>query len=321
VRVPVLTPRAFRRLTLANVVLLVVIIASGAAVRLTDSGLGCADWPNCNADNFISVDSGHSAIEQLNRIFSGLIGIPILATLVFAHRRQPRRRDLVTRAWLMLALFVGNAVLGGISVMVKLAWVSVMGHFLLAIALVGVALETHKRTGEPAGPRASVVASPVRAMGRAVYVLTIWVLVWGTLVTAAGPHGGDREARRLSWAIGDVARVHAVSVDILVGVLVVLMVVLVRTRAPRPVLVAASAALAAMVGQGIVGYVQYFNAIPEVLVGIHVVGAVAVFSTVQWFVLSMRTPVAEGAGAATASQDSKIRAARDPARTGAFARG
>jgi cytochrome c oxidase assembly protein subunit 15 len=264
---------------------------------LSDSGLGCADWPNCNADNFISVDTGHSAIEQLNRIFSGLIGIPLGVALVFAYRRQPRRRDLISRAWLMLALFLGNAVLGGISVMVKLAWVSVMGHFLLAIALVGVALDTYKRAGEPQGPRAPIVPRSTVVVARLVYVLTAWVLVAGTLLTAAGPHGGDREAERLDWAIGDVARVHAVSVDVLVALVLVFVVALVRHGAPRPVLLTASAALAVMTAQGVLGYVQYFNAIPELLVGFHVVGAVLVFGTVQWLQLTLREPVRPEVGA------------------------
>ena len=137
----------------------------------------------------------------------------------------------------MLVLYLGNAVLGGISVLVKLAWVSVMGHFLLAIALVAVALMIHKRAGEPDGPRAYVVTPRVRYLARVVYVLTIWVLVLGTLVTAAGPHGGDVEAKRLSWQITDLARVHAISVDVLVAARASLLVVLaVRDRAPRRVL-------------------------------------------------------------------------------------
>ncbi|MDZ4826873.1 MAG: COX15/CtaA family protein [Actinomycetota bacterium] len=290
-RIPVISPRAFRRLTLVNVVLLVVIIASGAAVRLTDSGLGCADWPNCNADNFVSLETSESAIEQLNRIFSGLIGVPLAAALFCAYRRRPRRTDLIVRAWLMLALFFANAVVGGVSVMVELAWFSVMGHFLLAIALVGVALDTYRRSGEPEGPREPVVSPAVRRLARAIYALTVWVLVAGTLVTAAGPHGGDIDAKRLEWQISDVARVHSVSVDALVILVLALVFLVVRERAPRPVLLTTSAALGAMTAQGILGYVQYFNAVPEVLVAIHVVGAVVVFGTVQWLQFVLTAPV------------------------------
>lgn len=290
-RVPVVTPRAFRRLALADVALLVAVVATGTAVRLTDSGLGCADWPNCNADDFVSVGSGHEAIEQLNRVFSGLIAVPIVAALVAAYRRVPRRRDLVALGWLMLALYLANAVLGGVAVLVELAWVSVMGHFLLAVALVGVGLVVCRHAWEDEGPYRPVVARPVVLLARGVFALTVWVLVAGTLVTAAGPHGGDPDARRLSWPITDVARVHAVSVDVLVGLVVVLVLALVRRGAPRPVARAASLALAAMVAQGTLGYVQYAQAIPELLVAFHVVGAVVVFGAVQWLQLTLRVPV------------------------------
>jgi cytochrome c oxidase assembly protein subunit 15 len=290
-RVPEVSPRAFRGLTLANLVLLAIVIVTGAAVRLTDSGLGCRDWPNCNADSFVSVGTKHEAIEQLNRLFSGAIVIPIALILIASYRFNPRRRDFVALSWLMLVLYFGNAVLGGISVLVKLAWVSVMGHFLLAMALVAVALTLHKRASEPDTRRVPVVSPLARWLARAVYVLTVWVLVWGTLVTAAGPHGGDLEAKRLSIPIPDLARIHAASVDTLVVLVLVLVVVLVRERAPRPVMTTVSLALVAMIAQGILGYVQYARGIPELLVGFHVAGAVTVFGAVQWLLLEMRAPV------------------------------
>jgi cytochrome c oxidase assembly protein subunit 15 len=118
----------------------------------------------------------------------------------------------------------------------------------------------------------------------------------GTLVTAAGPHGGDEEARRLGWPLGDVARIHAVSVDVLVASVVVLVVVLVRVHAPRRTLTTASFTLLAMTAQGVLGYVQYFNEIPAILVGFHVFGAVLVFVAVQELLFSMR---AAGASAVT----------------------
>ena len=126
----------------------------------------------------------------------------------------------------------------------------------------------------------------------AVYALTIWVLVMGTLVTAAGPHGGDADAKRLSISIRDLARVHAASVDTLIVLVLVLVVVLVREGAPRRVLSTVSVVLAAMVAQGILGYVQYARGIPELLVGIHVAGAVLVFGSVHWLALELRVPVA-----------------------------
>jgi cytochrome c oxidase assembly protein subunit 15 len=287
-RAPRLSPAAFRRLTLVNVVALMTIIVSGAIVRLTNSGLGCDDWPNCNATKLVDVSGSHAAIEQLNRIFSGAIGIPIGLALLGAYWRAPRRDDLVRLGWLLFALFWAEAVLGGISVLVKLAWVSVMGHFLLAIALVGVALTMYRRAGAtPARSTLPPVSRRVLRLADAVYALTMWVLVAGTLVTAAGPHGGDEHARRLGWSLPQLARIHAVSVDVLVAVVVVLVVVLVRTRAPRSAVVAGWCTLAAMTAQGVLGYVQYFRQIPPLLVGFHVFGAVVVFVCVQqvWFEL------------------------------------
>ena len=286
-RGPYLSSAALRRLTLVNVVLLAAIIVSGAVVRLTNSGLGCADWPTCSSTKVVDVSSHHAAIEQLNRIFSGAIGIPIALALLGAYRLRPRRDDLVRLAWVLFGLFWAEAVLGGISVKVQLAWVSVTGHFLLAITLIAVALVMHHRAGAAPGARRSSVSGETLLLTRAIYALTIWVVVVGTLVTAAGPHGGDVKARRLGWPLGDVARVHGVSVDVLVALTLALVYVLARTRAPRRVLNVASLTVAVMAAQGVLGYVQYFNRIPALLVGFHVFGAVCVFTCVQQLVLEL----------------------------------
>ena len=287
-RGPYLTSTAFRRLALVNVVLLAAIVVSGAVVRLTNSGLGCADWPNCSATKLVDVSGHHAAIEQLNRIFSGAIGVPIALALIGAYRLRPRRDDLVRLAWILFGLFWAEAVLGGISVKVRLAWVSVTGHFLLAIALIAVALLMHHRAGAAPGPRRDAVPRDTMNLARAVYVLTIWVLVAGTLVTAAGPHGGDAQARRLGWPLGDVARIHGISVDVLIVVTLILVVALMRAPAPRRALNVASVTIVVMAAQGVLGYVQYFNRIPPLLVGFHVFGAVGVFICVQQLLLELR---------------------------------
>jgi cytochrome c oxidase assembly protein subunit 15 len=289
-RVPRLSSGGFRRLTTVNLVLLVAIIVSGAVVRLTNSGLGCRDWPNCSADQFVNVSTHHAAIEQLNRLFSGAIGIPIALALAGAYQLRPRRRDLVRLAWILFGLFWCEAILGGISVIVKLAWFAVLSHFLLALALVSVALQMRQRAREPEGRRRPIVAPATQRAVRVVYVWTIAAVIAGTFVTAAGPHGGDRDARRLTWPIIDIIRVHGTLVDLLVVISLVTVWLLVRTRAPKPVLATASLALAAMVAQGILGYVQYFEGIPAILVGFHVFGAVLVFAGVQQLELSVRAP-------------------------------
>jgi cytochrome c oxidase assembly protein subunit 15 len=166
-----------------------------------------------------------------------------------------------------------------------------MSHFLLALALVSVALQLRQRVREPAGRRMPIVHREALWLVRVVYVWTIGVLILGTLVTAAGPHGGDRDAKRLAIPITDLARTHAVAVDLLVILTLVTAIVLVRTRAPRPVLSTVSVAIAAMVAQGVLGYVQYAEAVPAVLVGFHVFGAVLVFAAVQQLALSITAPM------------------------------
>jgi heme a synthase len=291
-RVPRVSPVFLRRLTTLNVVLLLAVVVSGAVVRVSSSGLGCRDWPNCSASEFVSVATDHAAIEQINRIFSGLIGIPLALTLYAVYRLRPRRSDLTLRAWILLALFLSEAVVGGVSVRLELAWFSVMSHFLLALALVSVALQIRRRVREPDGSRVPIVAPAAVWLVRVVYGWTIGVLVLGTLVTAAGPHGGDRDAQRLGIPITDLARTHAVAVDVLVVLMLVTVTVLVRTHAPRIVLSTASLALGAMVAQGVLGYVQYAEEVPAVLVGFHVFGAVLVFAAVQQLALSITVPAA-----------------------------
>jgi len=290
-RVPRMSAGTFRRLTTANVAFLVVVVVSGAIVRLTNSGLGCRDWPNCSATQFVSVSTHHAAIEQINRILSGAIGVPLGFTVLGASQLTPRRADLVRLSWTLFGLFWFEAVLGGISVEVKLAWVSVMGHFLLALALVGVALAIRQRAREGPGPRRALVTPHALVLVRVMYVWTIGVVIAGTLVTAAGPHGGDQNTKRLNIPLTDLARIHGVSVDALVVLTCVTAVVLVRSHAPRTVLTTTSLAIAAMVAQGILGYVQYAEAIPVLLVGFHVFGAVVVFAAVQQLQLVTHRPV------------------------------
>src|SRR3954468_4608645 len=290
-RVPRMSAVAFRRLTIVNIVLLVAIVVSGAIVRLSNSGLGCRDWPNCNASDFVSVATHHAAIEQVNRIFSGLIGIPLGITVLMAYQLRPRRRDLVRLAWVLFGLFWCEAIIGGISVKVELAWFSVMSHFLLALALVSVALRMHQRASEQAGPRQLLVAPVAARMVRFLYVWTIGVVILGTLVTAAGPHGGDETAKRLTIPIADLARVHGVAVDLLVIMTLVTAWMLVRTGAPRVVLNTISVAIGVIGAQGLLGYVQYERGIPPVLVGFHVFGAVVVFGAMQQLALSLETPI------------------------------
>jgi cytochrome c oxidase assembly protein subunit 15 len=292
-RLSELSPRAYRRLTLLALLLLGAIIVTGAAVRLSGSGLGCRDWPNCEPGELIGVGNPNQRIEQINRLFTGLVCLVVIAAVLGSRRRVPRRDDLTTLSWVLVAGVVFQAILGGIAVKVKLAPVSVMGHFLASIVLLGFALVLHHRAAEPERPArmVPVVSDSTRLLARAVFALTIWVLIAGTLVTAAGPHGGDASAKRLSWPIPDVARLHGASVDLLLLSVVVLAWRLHHDRAPRRALSMVSIFLLLGCAQAALGYIQYLNGIPVLLVGFHVAGAVLVFSAAMQLQLELTVPV------------------------------
>src|SRR5262245_44661615 len=149
-----LSPDAYRRITLVAVVLLAVIIVTGAAVRLSGSGLGCPDWPTCDGRRLTphSADDTNAMIEFVNRMFTGLVSVTVIVCVLGALIRRPRRRDLV---WLACGLVVGvflQAVLGGLTVLFELQPEFVMAHFLLSLVLLTDALVLHRRAGQPDAP-------------------------------------------------------------------------------------------------------------------------------------------------------------------------
>lgn len=126
-------------------ILLCVIVVSGAAVRLTGSGLGCSDWPRCNSEKFIDVSTTHGAIEQINRLFTGLVTAIVIAAVLAARFRVPYRKDLVMLSWGLVAGVIGQIVLGGIVVLTDLHPLANQGHFVLSMILVANALILHQR--------------------------------------------------------------------------------------------------------------------------------------------------------------------------------
>ena len=288
----------YRQIAIVALVSLAVIIVSGAAVRLTGSGLGCDDWPNCSDERFIDVSSKHTAIEQLNRLFTGFVGVAVIAAVLAAYRRPPRRVDLIVLAWVLVVGVVANAVLGGISVLVDLHPIAVQGHLLLSMGLIVAGTTLVRRAGEPDGvAREVVVSRPTQRLVWLHFALTCIAVFTGTLVTGSGPHAGDEDARRLGFDIAAVARVHAVSV--LTTIAITLLVIWRIRSVPRdrrvltPVL---SSWMFVGLLQAAIGYVQYFNDVPALLVGIHVAGATAVMIVSTVVLLDTTRPVAvEGA--------------------------
>lgn len=289
-----LTPARFRQVAVVALVMLAVIIVSGSAVRLTGSGLGCDDWPRCSATSFVDVSSKHTAIEQINRLFTGVVGAAVCACVLAAMWRMPRRRDLIVLAWLLVLGVAANAVLGGISVKVDLHPLAVQGHMLLSMGLIVAGAVLVRRSGEPDGvPRRPTVSAPTLLLARAHFAVTSVAILSGTVVTAAGPHAGDEHAERLDVAIGSAARVHGTAVIAAVALALALAW---RTRVDRDARTALGSTLSTWVFvaclQGAVGYIQYFNGVPALLVGIHVGGATAVMFLTTWLLLDTRRATA-----------------------------
>jgi cytochrome c oxidase assembly protein subunit 15 len=265
------------------------IIVTGAGVRLTGSGLGCPTWPSCETGSLVprGATGFNGFVEFGNRMITGIVSIAVILAVLGSFRRLPRRTDLI---WLSLSLVLGvvaQAVLGGISVLVDLEPPFVMAHFLLSIVLVWLAVLLHHRAGEPDTAPYPVVAPEVRAMGRVLVAATILVLVTGTVVTGAGPHGGDEKATRLAFFVPDVARIHGIAENLFLLATLVTLWLLHRTDAPTPVRRSGQVLLAVLVAQGGVGYAQYFTGVPALLVAIHVLGAVCVWIAVLEFHLGL----------------------------------
>ncbi len=269
------SPRTYRHITRVALIALVFIVVSGGAVRLTGSGLGCTDWPNCSPGSLTPVSAGdlHAMVEFVNRLVTGLVSVAVIVAVLGSLRRSPRRRDLTVLSLGLVAGVIGQIVLGGITVLVELSPPFVMGHFLLSMVLIGNAMVLVHRAEEDEGPRVPVVDAVTTMLGRLLLVAATLVLFTGTVVTAAGPHAGDADVDRLNLDITEAARLHGGSVIMLVAITLVLMRHLRRSGAPPSANRAGELLLLVLVAQAGIGYTQYFNGVPALLVGFHLLGA------------------------------------------------
>ena len=276
-----------RRLTLASLVANAGIVVTGGAVRLTDSGLGCPDWPRCSGASYTPTAeaAGHAFIEFGNRMLTFVLVAVVAATLVAVLRHRPRRTAPVRLATVLVLGIPAQAVLGGITVRTGLNPWTVMGHLLLSMVLIGIAVTLHQRCGEGDAPPRPLAPEPLRRLSVAVVAVVAAVLVMGTVVTGSGPHSGDVSASRTGFNPESVSQLHADLVMLLIGLSVALWVALRATGAPSR---AAGILVLVELGQAAVGWTQYFTDLPIVLVGVHLVGACLVLIAACRVVLSLR---------------------------------
>lgn len=285
------SPAAYRTITLVALVALCFIIVTGGAVRLTGSGLGCSDWPGCEQERFVAAFELHPMVEFVNRVVTGFVSLSIAVAVLASIRRTPRRRDLT---WLSLGLVggvIGQIVLGAFTVAFELAPPFVMGHFLLSLVLVTNAVVLHHRAGVPDGAHRVVelVERRTRQGIVALGPLLAAAIVAGTVVTGAGPHGGDEDAPRFGFAIDTVARIHSIGVLAFLGLLLWVINRLEKTSAPVAVRERSRQLMTVAVAQAVVGWVQYFTDVPALLVGIHILGATLVWVALCRLVVSCRS--------------------------------
>ena len=264
-----------RRLAVASLVAQVALIVTGGAVRLTSSGLGCPRWPRCSTSSYVTHrEYGvHGAIEFGNRMLTFVLVVVAVVTLVAAVRERPRRRDHRLLAAALLLGIPVQAVVGGISVLTHLnPWVVGL-HFLASSALVATATVLVRRTADAGGRGQLLVPPALVLLGRVQLGVLAVVLVLGTVVTGSGPHAGDRASRRTGLDPEAVSQLHADLVFLLVGITAAGLLALRAAGAPSPVAHGAAVLLAVELGQGTIGFVQYFTGLPGVLVAAHLLGA------------------------------------------------
>ncbi|MEU3886597.1 COX15/CtaA family protein [Streptomyces sp. NPDC029041] len=284
-------PRTVRRAALTSLLMSVIIVVTGGAVRLTGSGLGCPTWPKCTDDSLTATSAMgvHGAIEFGNRMLTYVLCAAVGWAIIAARSQKPYRRSLVRLGWAQFWIVMSNAILGGIVVLVGLNPYTVAAHFVATSALIAVATVMWQRTREgDAVPRA-LVGKAVQQLVWFLVAAAVLLILVGTVVTGAGPHAGDSsEVERMPVDWETVSKLHAVLAWIVVTLTFALWFVLKAVDAPKNPLHRTRELFLILLAQGVIGYVQYFTDLPEVLVGLHMLGSAVMWIWVLRVVLSLR---------------------------------
>ena len=303
-----ISPRRYHQIAAAALILLTVIVFSGAAVRLTGSGLGCDGWPACEKGQVVAPLETHAIIEFTNRMFSGIVALGAIAAGFFAFFRVPRRRDLCVLGVLLPLGVVAQAVLGGLAVVYDLKPGFVMGNFGLSLLIIIAAWALYWRSKpgyeegaiEPGAPDRLTMWSV-----RLVVLLGAIMVFVGTAATAAGPHAGGsgtgdlverlylKGADTLDWAVQQ----HTI-VGIVLGIAALVALGLAWFRGASKQLLWALGTVVVLLGlQGLVGAIQYQSQLPAELVWVHVVLATLTWVAMLWSWSTAGTPAGERATA------------------------
>lgn len=290
---PAVPDRRVRVIAWLNFIGNVVIIATGGAVRLTGSGLGCPTWPLCTADSLVPVpgmeEGYHKYIEFGNRLMSPVLGILALLLLVAIWRMRQERRDLFTLSWIVMGGILAQAVVGGITVWTGLNPFIVGFHYVASLTLVCITAVLLWRVYSPAGPRERAVPTWYLILTHVATLAMAVSVIFGVLTTGAGPHSGDDDVlRRNGFDATVLEHIHAWPGYALFALTLVL--VMVAWRQKLPTLRWVTLLLAVELVQIAVGLYQARNGLPPLAVGVHMVLASLTAAAMVAVVLSLKQP-------------------------------
>ncbi|MEC4020827.1 COX15/CtaA family protein [Streptomyces sp. H27-D2] len=284
--------RFVRRAALATVVMAVVIVVTGGAVRLTQSGLGCPTWPTCTEESLTPTrEMGiNGVIEFGNRMLTYVLCAVVGLFIIAARARSPRRRSLTRLGWAQFWIVMGNAVVGGVTVLTGLNPYIVSAHFLLSTSLLTVSVVGWQRTREGDAEPRDLVVRPVRQLSWLLVVASGVLIMIGTVVTGAGKHAGDasKDVHRIPLDWREVTQLHVDFVFIVLGLTVALWFTLRAVKAPADRRRTVLELLGVLLAQGAIGYTQYFLGQPELVVGLHMLGSCLVWIAVLRVLLCLR---------------------------------
>ncbi|HEX3785464.1 MAG TPA: COX15/CtaA family protein [Pseudonocardiaceae bacterium] len=277
-RVPAPNRATQRAIAIANLVVQIGIMVSGSVVRVTGSGLGCPTWPTCTASSLVPVADPtngqlHQWVEFSNRMFGIAVGVISVLVFLMAVVDKPMRRRYVLLTLTMPLGFVAQAVMGGLTVLLKLVWWSVCLHFLLSPVLVWLAVLIVHAVTEGDGPARPLLPKPLRGLLAAMALVLTGLVMAGTLVTAAGPHAGDIHTPRLDLPIPALVELHADFLFVFLGMLAALFFAMRITGGTKRLWRRYWILTGLILAQGALGITQYELGVPDALVSFHVLGS------------------------------------------------
>lgn len=259
------------------------IVVTGGAVRITGSGLGCPTWPECTPGSYTPVPNQaegqvHAWIEFGNRLLTFVLLLGALIALVIAIRVSKHavtKNRIRLLAALQLIGILGQGVLGGITVLTDLHPIPVASHFLLSVFLIAGAISLRYEIVGIVRQKADGIVATLMPV---LIWLTLFVIVAGTIVTGSGPHAGDENAKRFGFSPRVVSWLHA---DLVIALVVLTLILWLITRVSQNTVIHRylSIFLIISLSQGLIGYVQYFTGLPEILVAAHLLGATLVWAS------------------------------------------